>query len=226
MALIARYGAPWFRQLGTPLQPGSALVTLSGPVAHPGVYEIEHGASLTSLIDAGGGMTARPRGVLVGGYAGSWIAAEHMQGVALSREHLAPHGATLGAGVVLLLSEQACPVAETARVARWLSDQSTRQCGPCVHGLDALANTLAEISAGSAPANAVQRVDRLASLTARRGACGHPDGAVNLIISALEAFEREFAEHARHGPCEGCRRLAELPLPASDVSVQSSQARR
>jgi NADH:ubiquinone oxidoreductase subunit F (NADH-binding) len=226
VALIARYGAPWFRQLGTPLQPGSALVTLSGPVAHPGVYEIEHGASLASLIDAGGGMTARPRGVLVGGYAGSWIAAEHMQGVALSREHLAPHGATLGAGVVLLLSEQACPVAETARVARWLSDQSTRQCGPCVHGLDALANTLAEISAGSAPANAIQRVDRLASLTARRGACGHPDGAVNLIISALEAFEREFAEHARHGPCEGCRRLAELPLPASDVSVQSSQARR
>ena len=36
----------WFRELGTPSQPGSTLVTLSGPVAHPGVYEIEHGASL------------------------------------------------------------------------------------------------------------------------------------------------------------------------------------
>ena len=50
VALIARHGAPWFRQLGTPTQPGSALVTLSGPIAHPGVYEIEHGASLSSLI--------------------------------------------------------------------------------------------------------------------------------------------------------------------------------
>ena len=46
IALIARHGSQWFRQLGTPSQPGSALVTLSGPVANPGVYEIEHGASL------------------------------------------------------------------------------------------------------------------------------------------------------------------------------------
>ena len=33
VALIARHGAAWFRALGTPSQPGSALVTLSGPVA-------------------------------------------------------------------------------------------------------------------------------------------------------------------------------------------------
>ena len=188
LALIARHGASWFRQLGTPTQPGSALVTLSGPVARPGVYEIEHGASLCSLITAAGGPTAGLRGVLVGGYAGSWIGAEHLHGLALSNEHLAPHGATLGAGVVLLLSEHACPVAETARLARWLAGQSARQCGPCVHGLDALAASVAQIAAGGAHARAAQRIDRLASLVARRGACGHPDGAVNLILSALEAF--------------------------------------
>ena len=33
IALIARHGADWFRALGTSAQPGSALVTLSGPVA-------------------------------------------------------------------------------------------------------------------------------------------------------------------------------------------------
>jgi NADH:ubiquinone oxidoreductase subunit F (NADH-binding) len=221
LALIARHGASWFRQLGTAAQPGSTLVTLSGPIAHPGVYEIEHGASLASLIDAGGGATARVRGALLGGYAGTWIAAEQLRGVALSKEHLAPHRATLGAGVVLLLSEDACPVAETARVARWLADQSTRQCGPCVHGLDAMAGTIEEIAAGVAQANAPQRLDRLASLVARRGACGHPDGAVNLILSSLEAFQTEFADHARHGPCEGCARPPELPLPSRPVSDET-----
>ncbi|HEY4895543.1 MAG TPA: NADH-ubiquinone oxidoreductase-F iron-sulfur binding region domain-containing protein [Solirubrobacteraceae bacterium] len=213
LALIARHGAPWFRELGTPAQPGSALVTLSGPVAHPGVYEIEHGASLSSLIDAGGGTTARVRAALVGGYAGSWIGAEHLKGVALSKEHLAPHGASLGAGVVLLLSEHACPVAETARVARWMSDQSAGQCGPCVHGLDALATTVAEVAGGAPGARASERIERLASLTSRRGACGHPDGAVNLILSSLETFAGEFADHARHGPCDACSRAPELPLP-------------
>jgi NADH:ubiquinone oxidoreductase subunit F (NADH-binding) len=221
IALIARHGAPWFRQLGTPTQPGSALVTLSGPVAHPGVYEIEHGASLASLIEAGGGATARLRGALLGGYAGTWISGERLRGLGLSNEHLAPHGATLGAGVVLLLSEQACPVAETARVARWLADQSTGQCGPCVHGLDALANTLAEIAAGATRGRAEQRIDRLASLVARRGACSHPDGTANLILSALEAFPAEFAEHARHGHCQGCAAPGELPLPVRLVSDET-----
>ena len=214
VALIARHGAAWFRQLGTPTQPGSALVTLSGPVARPAVYEIEHGAPLSSLIAAAGGASGRIRAALIGGYAGSWIAGERLSALALSNAQLAPHGASLGAGVVLLLSADACPVSETARVARWLSSQSVRQCGPCVHGLDALAGTVEQLADGAAGADALARVDALASLVERRGACGHPDGAVNLILSALEAFESEFADHAHHGPCERCARPPELPLPA------------
>jgi NADH:ubiquinone oxidoreductase subunit F (NADH-binding) len=213
VALIARHGPEWFRRLGTPSQPGSALVTLSGAVAHPGVYEIEHGASLQSLIDAAGGMLATPRALLVGGYGGSWIGGKFLHGVALSDEHLAPHGASLGAGVVLLLSQDACPVAETARVARWLAGQSAGQCGPCVHGLDAIATSVEEIAGGIARANASQRIARLAALVHRRGACGHPDGTARFVTSALDAFGPEFADHARHGPCEGCARPGELPFP-------------
>ncbi len=217
IALIARHGAPWFRKIGTPSQPGSALVTLSGPVVYPGVYEIEHGASLTSLIEAAGGATASLRAALIGGYGGSWIAGERLRALALSDEHLAAHGAALGAGVVLLLSDEACPVAETARVARWLADQSSHQCGPCVHGLDALARSVEQI-AGGGPNTATRRAEQLASLVQGRGACRHPDGAVNLILSALEAFQAEFAEHARHGPCDLCMRAEELPLPLRPVS--------
>ena len=213
VALIARHGAAWFRELGTPTQPGSALVTLSGPVAHPGVYEIEHGASLTSLIEASGRTSSRMRAALLGGYAGTWIDGDRLRGVALSNEHLAPHGATFGAGIVLLLSTDACPVAETARVARWMSSQSTRQCGPCVNGLDALAGTIEEIIAGISHPRATERLERLGSLTARRGACAHPDGAVRLLLSSLEVFAPEFADHARHGPCEACARKPELPFP-------------
>jgi len=213
VALIARHGPEWFRRLGTPSQPGSALVTLSGALAHPGVYEIEHGASLVSLIDAAGGMLANPRALLVGGYGGSWIGGEFLRGVALSDEHLASHGASLGAGVVLLLSADACPVAETARVARWMAGQSAGQCGPCVHGLDSIAGSVEEIAAGRVQGNAAQRVERLAALVRRRGACGHPDGTARFVTSALDAFAPEFADHARHGPCEGCARPGELPLP-------------
>ena len=37
LALIARFGPSWFRAIGTPDEPGSALVTLSGAVREPGV---------------------------------------------------------------------------------------------------------------------------------------------------------------------------------------------
>jgi NADH:ubiquinone oxidoreductase subunit F (NADH-binding) len=218
IALIARHGPDWFRELGTPSQPGSTLVTLSGPVAYPGVYEIEHGASLAALIQAAGGNTTRPRAVLLGGYGGSWIGEEHLHGLALSDEHLVSHGASLGAGVVLLLSENACPVAETTRVAHWLAGQSAGQCGPCVHGLHALAASLHEIASGVTGSQATERIDRLAALVRRRGACGHPDGVARMILSAIEKFAPEFDEHARHGPCEGCRSPGELPLPATGVA--------
>ena len=215
LALIARHGPRWFRELGTPSQSGSTLVTLSGPVSRPGVYEIEYGASLGSLIDAAGGTVGRPRAALLGGYGGSWVGGEHLHSLVLSDEYLAAHGASLGAGVVLLLSESACPVAETTRLMRWLASQSARQCGPCIHGLNAITASLQEIVDASAQPNMHQRLTRLAALVRGRGACAHPDGAAKMLLTAIDAFGPEFQDHARHGPCDGCLRPGELPLPAT-----------
>jgi len=222
VALIARYGPRWFRELGIAGQPGSTLVTLSGPISYPGVYEIEYGASLTSLLEAAGGTTAAARAALFGGYSGSWVDGHLLGGVALSDEHLAPHGASLGAGVVLLLSEGACPVAETVRVTRWLARQSAGQCGPCVHGLDSIASVLEQIAGGTRDRHLSQRVAALTGLTARRGACSHPDGAVRFVTSALSVFAHEFSDHARHGQCDACRSSREMPLPMRAGSVRAA----
>jgi NADH:ubiquinone oxidoreductase subunit F (NADH-binding) len=225
VALIARHGPRWFRELGLEDQPGSTLVTLSGPLAYPGVYEVEFGASLSSLVEAAGGTTSRVRAALFGGYAGAWVDGRELSRLALSTAHLAPYGASLGAGVVLLLSDEACPVAETARVTRWLAGQSAGQCGPCVHGLDALAGTLEQIALGADATHATNRVEQLAALVSRRGACGHPDGTVRFAMSAMEVFAEEFADHARHGRCDACARPSELPLPASAHAAAGGASR-
>jgi NADH:ubiquinone oxidoreductase subunit F (NADH-binding) len=235
LALIARYGSAWFRELGTPEQPGSALVTLAGPVGQPGVYEIEHGSPLSALLDAADGLTAQPRAVLLGGYSGVFIDGSLLPEVALSDRHLAPFGASLGAGVVVVLSDAACPVAELARLTRWLASQSARQCGPCVFGLDAIASAFEQLvdgagdrlgrghvrvegrrggrtAHGRGERDAVdRRLRSLARLVRGRGACSHPDGAARLVASALDVFAPELADHARHGPCAACARPSELP---------------
>jgi NADH:ubiquinone oxidoreductase subunit F (NADH-binding) len=224
VALIARHGPEWFRTIGTPAQPGSALVTLSGPFPYAGVYEIEHGSSLSALLEAAGGARRELRALLVGGYAGTWVDGPLLHGLALSDEHLAPYGASLGAGVVVALSVDACPVAELARVTRWLATQSAGQCGPCVFGLDALATTVEQVAQGAAAAHAERRLAELAALVRRRGACSHPDGASRLVTSALEVFAEELADHARHGPCSGCERPSELPRPRSRSGARRGQA--
>ena len=223
IALIARHGADWFREMGIESQPGSALVTVSGAaLAYPGVYEIEVGSPLPGLLAAAGDLLAPPRAILMGGYSGTWVDGGLLRGMALSDEHLVPYGASLGAGVIVLLSQEACPVAELTRVTRWLAAQSARQCGPCVFGLDAIADTFEQLAIGNADTRAQRRLAALASLAEGRGACSHPDGVARMVSSALEVFAEELDDHARHGPCAGCERPSELPRPRS----ASSGARR
>lgn len=213
LTLIVRHGPRWFRALGTPADPGSALLTLSGAVPHPGVYEIEHGAPLQSLIEAAGGTTSPIRAVLLGGYGGTWLDGASIPELLLSNDRLASGGASLGAGVIVLLSAEACPVAEVTRATRWLAEQSSGQCGPCVNGLDAIAGALEEVLAGQPSAGVGKRIARWSTLAKGRGACRHPDGVVSFVASALEVFAEELADHARHGPCDACVGPHVLPLP-------------
>ncbi len=213
LGLITRHGARWFRELGTDRDPGSALITLSGAVAAPGVYEVEHGVPLAELLGTAGlheGLSA----VLLGGYFGSWVPAAAVPRLRLSPGNLAEHGATLGAGVIVALGRTACPVAETARVADYFAAESAGQCGPCVNGLEAIAETMDAVARGTASPEAGRDLARWSGSLSGRGACQFPDGATRFVASALQVFAAAFADHLRHGPCERCAGPAVLPVPA------------
>jgi NADH:ubiquinone oxidoreductase subunit F (NADH-binding) len=213
LALIARYGASWFRQLGTAEEPGTALVTLSGAVSEPGVYEIAFGTPLRELVRAARGTVEPVRAVLVGGYFGTWIDALAARDVALDERHLAPLGAALGSGVIGVLGESACGVAETANIVSYLARESAGQCGPCTYGLGAIAEGIEAIRRGDAEPAIEERLTRWSAVVSGRGACHHPDGAVRLALSGLEVFREEFADHRRGGACARCDGPPFLPIP-------------
>jgi NADH:ubiquinone oxidoreductase subunit F (NADH-binding) len=214
LAQILRFGPDWFRQLGTEDEPGSALVTLSGAVARPGVYEIPIGARLADVVGAAGA-PAGSAAVLVGGYFGAWLDAGGAGQARLSAAELAPLGASLGCGALVVLPEGACGLRETARVLAWLAGQTAGQCGPCVQGLAAIATATAELHAGRGGAAGLDRLRRWAGQVEGRGACRMPDGAVRFLRSALHVFAGEVARHLRHG-CTSAPGPAVLPLPPSD----------
>jgi NADH:ubiquinone oxidoreductase subunit F (NADH-binding) len=202
LALIARHGAQWFRELGSDDEPGSALVTLSGGVRKPGVYEVGLGTSFRDIIIGAGGLSEPATALLVGGYFGGWIEARSALELSLLDADLAPHGIGLGARAVAVLPQGACGVVETARVARYLADESAGQCGPCVNGLAAIATALERIAAGR-PDRSPEQILRWTSQVRGRGACKHPDGAARLVESGLRVFASEFELHAHGRGCSG-----------------------
>jgi NADH:ubiquinone oxidoreductase subunit F (NADH-binding) len=209
LALIARHGPSWFRELGTTADPGSALVTISGAVAAPGVYELAFGTPITTLITAAGGSTEPLRALLVGGYFGTWVESSRAMVVRLAREDLRSVGCSLGSGVVFALGESSCGLHESARVIDYLAAQSAGQCGPCVHGLAAIAGSVGALADGVANQREQERILRWTDEVRGRGACHHPDGAARFVQSALAVFREEIEAH-RRGRCRA--RPAGLPL--------------
>lgn len=205
-ALIARYGDTWYRSLGTPLAPGAVLVTISGAVQRPGVYELPASAGVGEALKAAG-TTSLPRAVLIGGYYGLWENATTTRSVGD------------GAGVLYALPDTACGLAETARMLQYLAAESAQQCGPCFSGLPSLAGVMAKIATGRAKQADVDRLRRwLDQLGGHRGACHHPDGAVRLVRSAMQAFDADVYGHLRSGPCGRSRAAQAMAAPPGEVA--------
>ena len=210
-ALISRFGASWFREVGTEEEPGSVLLTISGSVARPGVHEAALGTPFATVIDDAGGLTAPVSAFLVGGYFGTWVPAGPMLGLQLLQSDLAEQGAALGTLAIVAFPADACAVGEVARVTRYLAGESAGQCGPCVHGLAAIADGMERLATGSGDDRT--RLARWVDLVRGRGACKHPDGVTRFVASALDVFDEEVRVHLRHGRC-GARPSAVLPIPA------------
>jgi NADH:ubiquinone oxidoreductase subunit F (NADH-binding) len=201
-ALIARYGDHWYRAAGRERTRGTALVTVTGSVQRQGVREIELGTTLGEVVDQAGGLTASARAVLLGGYFGTWTSARGAWDLPLDPAAMREVGLTFGCGIVGVLPADRCGVAATAEIIRFLAAESAGQCGPCVFGLRAIADTMTRVEHGRAGEADVADVERWTAQLVGRGACRHPDGAVQLMASALETFGDDVLLHARSGRCE------------------------
>ena len=133
----------------------------------------------------------------------------------LTEEAARRQGSSIGAGVVILLPADVCPLLEVSRVVRYLEGQGAGQCGPCVNGLDALASALETLAVQPrALRGGIADIPTLCDLVEGRGACAHPDGVARFVRTALRVFEGHADLHLQRGPCHSTRPPV-LPLPAT-----------
>jgi NADH:ubiquinone oxidoreductase subunit F (NADH-binding)/ferredoxin len=211
LGLAARLGPHRYAEAGTPDEPGTTLLTVGGSAKAPRVVEVEFGTALADVLRLCDAEVAH--GVLVGGFHGKWITAEAVSRAVVSRNGLAAVGGVLGAGIILPLGPDTCPLGEAARVVHYLAGESAGQCGPCRLGLPDVARAMSAITVGGG-GPAIDTLRAAAGAVKGRGACSHPDGTARFALSALETFTEDLAAHLTR---RGCGKAVKgiLPVPGA-----------
>ena len=178
----------------------TTLLTVVGPAGRL-VTEVARGSALFDPVRAAGWTgPAVPDGALLGGYAGTWVPWEDV--VRARVDPADPVGRLLGAGIVAPLPHGACPVEATAVLAEYLAGMSAGQCGPCVFGLPAIAESVRRLADGRPGRAEGPRLAEDLDAVAGRGACHHPDGVVGLVRSLRTTFPDHVAAHERGRTCD------------------------
>ena len=141
---ILRAGGASFREIGTPDTPGTLLVTMSGDVARPGVFEVEAGVPLRTLIDEYAGGSVTPMRFVMSGISTAPLPASKVN-TPVDFASLALAGSGLGSGGFIVVGEQHSVPRIAQAVARFLYVESCNQCTACKHGLRTASRAIDEL---------------------------------------------------------------------------------
>ncbi len=194
---IVRSGAAWFRQWGTEKSAGTKLVSVSGHIRRPGVYEIVPGLTLRALLDGYcGGVIGTLRAVLMGGAAGTFLTPEEID-VPLTFEHLRAIGSTFGSGAIMVFNESVDLRDVLQRLARFFQHESCGKCFPCQLGTQHQLEIL-ERSAAPLPGDR-QRLQDVGLTMTEASLCGLGQTAASAILSAMKKWPGLLQESAEMG---------------------------
>jgi len=212
VALIARFGPQWFRSVGTDESAGTALVTVTGRWDAPRIVEVPLGSTLGNALGIDAEAARSIQGVLLGGYGGGWLPTSTAMSMPFTEEAARSHGSSIGAGVAILLPSGVCPIADCARVVRYMEGEGAGQCGPCVNGLDLLATSMEHLAYRPRSLHGgLAALSNLCGLVEGRGACRHPDGVARFVRTAIEVFADHANLHLSRGPCQAGQPFLSVP---------------
>ena len=157
---IVLEGGPAFAAVGTEASTGTKLFCVSGSVARPGLYEVVFGTTLGELLELAGGVSgSRPRAILLGGAAGTFVPPDRLD-IPLTFEGTRAAGASLGSGVVMVFGEAADMNDIVLRIAAFFRHESCGQCVPCRVGTVRQEEALRRFIAGEDEAGLLDEIGR------------------------------------------------------------------
>lgn len=191
---IFEIGPENYAALGAQGHPGTLLYGVSGHVNKPGVYELETGITLRSLIyDVCGGVIGGKniKAIIPGGSSMPVLSADEID-VQMDEESLKKIGTHIGTGGVMVMDEDTDLVKVTLRIAHFYHHESCGQCTPCREGCGWMEKTLKRIDKGEGTSKDLDLLISVCNNIEGNTICALGDAAAWAVRGFVNKFRSEF----------------------------------
>ncbi len=197
---IVKYGAAWYKQMGTEKSAGATIYSVSGHVVRPGQYEAPLGITYRRLLDLAGGI--RPGHELkffTPGGSSTPILTPDSLDVSLDYEGVAAAGSILGTKALQTFDETTSVVRTTLRWVEFYKHESCGKCTPCREGSWWIVQILRDLEAGRGAEGDVDKLLDICDNVTMKSFCTLAEGFVANVTSSIKHFRAEF-EAGYHTP--------------------------
>jgi NADH-quinone oxidoreductase subunit F len=203
--MIINNGGEWFAKLGKlEKSGGTRLLSVSGHVKNPGVYEINAGSmTIREIIyNLCGGVLGdkKLKAVIPGGSSAPVLTADEID-VIYDIEPLMKIGSMMGSAALMVVSEDYCVVKLLKRITKFYEHESCGQCTPCREGCKWMEDILHRIEDGHGREQDIALLLDIADNINGKTLCALGDAAAGPVTSFVKKFRADFEAHIRGGKC-------------------------
>ncbi|BBX51130.1 hypothetical protein GCM10009645_44600 [Mycolicibacterium poriferae] len=188
-AHIVDHGADWFAAMGVPGSTGTRLLSVSGDCAAPGIYEVEWGTTLRSVLDMIGAHDARA--VQISGPSGEMLSVAADADRVLGYDDLSCNGSFMvfdgGRDLLDVVGD----------FMQFFVDESCGICVPCRAGNVLLRQKVALVADGQATSSDLDEMVAWGGVVAHTSRCGLGATSPNPILTTLTKFPEIYPVRPR-----------------------------
>jgi NADH-quinone oxidoreductase subunit F len=210
MSWIINNGGDAYATIGIGRSTGTKLISASGHIQKPGVYEIELGVSVEEFLNSDeycGGIRKghHLKALVAGGSSVPILPANLIMKTANGEDRLMSYeslsdggfatGTMLGSGGFIVFDETACIVRNTWNFSRFYHHESCGQCSPCREGTGWMEKVLHRIEHGHGSMHDIDLLVDISKKIEGNTICPLGDAAAWPVASAIRHFRDEFMWH-------------------------------
>ncbi len=191
---IIKHGGYKFASVGTSSSKGTRLVSLSGNVVKPGVYEVPYGTSIRYVIETlGQGVlnSGKIKMVCLGGASGPIITPE-MIDLKIDNEELKKEGISIGSGAIIIIDERFNLFDILRNNIEFFEHESCGKCTPCREGIRQVAFLIKKFRKKKATKEDLELLETLINVIRDTSFCGLGFSSMTSIITSLKYFKEEY----------------------------------